>query len=66
MNKIFIWEDKLTKWIMEHKISWLFILFVMGFCLGYFSLHKAKFGFFYGGILMLIEIFMGGSGLEEN
>ena len=69
LDKFFMFEDKVKNWIENNKIKWCFILFFVGILLGIVAgiflggnfIGKFIFGF----ALVIVELFAGGSGIDE-
>lgn len=72
MGKILDFEDKVRRWIEQHRIKWIFILFTIGFSLGFFPSISLEapirqgivYGLVYSFILVFVEITAGGSGIN--
>jgi hypothetical protein len=62
----FDFEKKMQLWFATHKFLWCCILFTIGFTLGYVTIHIPKVSLLYGSVLVVIEIFAGGSGNPDT
>ena len=70
--KFFKFEDKIKNWIENNRIKWGCILFFLGLTLGLFGnillggdLRQGFImGFIYAFLLVIAEIFLGGSGID--
>lgn len=59
-------EDKVKKWIEENRVWWCVILFFMGVSLIFLSIGNLNGGILMGYLLVLIEIAVGGSGVDNS
>ena len=70
--KLLEWEDKVKKWIENHRVSWGFLLFGLGlgvglganFLLGGNISQGFSMGFAYAFLLVVVEVTAGGSGID--
>ncbi len=70
--KFLEFEDKVKNWIGNNRIKWCFILFTLGLTLGFLAnrllgsdLRQGMImAFSYGFLLVIIEISVGGSGIN--
>lgn len=70
----FEFENKVKEWIEINRIKWILFLGILGVSLGIAEIYLLDVGlytitglimcFTYGSVLMICEVFMGGSGIE--
>ncbi len=66
LNKLFVFEDKLKKWIEDHVLKWSFILIIIGTLLALLQSYLMNLIlstttiliFFYSSFLLMVEYFV--------